>query len=99
MNITIESNDYDIFNQLVNEISIMIPIYPYAKPIIYNIDWHNLKMELFSDINYYHIFISMLKKYIISKKIKISMNLPFFPMIIYDDSLIPNEDYIITMEM
>ena len=99
MIITIEVLDYELFNKLVEEIKIMLPIYPYSKPYIDNVDWRSCKIQLATDGEYYHIFISMLKKYIIDGIVKISMNLPLYPIIAYNpNNSIPTEDWLITIE-
>lgn len=97
MEIIIESKDYDLFNKLVDEISIMLPVQPFSKPYIYYVDWRNLSMKLFASGDYYHIFIAMLKKYILEKKIKITMNLQFYPLAIYDEARKPTDDWLITI--
>lgn len=98
MIITITVKDYELFNQLVEEIKIMIPPYPFTKPYIDYVDWRNCQVKLFCDGEYYHIFISMLKKYILEGIIKVESNLKFYPLAIQDNRfMIPQDDWLITI--
>jgi hypothetical protein len=75
----------------------MIPVYPFTKPWIANVNWRECILKLYADGDYYHIFISMLKRFIIAKKITISMNLKFYPLAIYNADNVPTENWLIEM--
>lgn len=97
MILTLEFINGDTFQKFVNEVKIMMPIYPLTKPHIDFIDWHNYIIKLATDGEYYSVFTAMLKKYIIERKVKISINLKYYPLAIYNKDMIPDADWLITI--